>query len=161
WTLEEKYMQVEIGNGKMRNTNISINISSVFQSKELWIVAVAGRGQDVVSDDVANGAPSQDIDDVEPNRVVGLEQAHVLASSLVSSLVVGHSVLLGQTLFGHVFSLEVEEHESAQEEGQPCAQAYHQRWVQLCFDAARLDASSTPLAQADGFGLWECSKALE
>ena len=36
-------------------------------------------------------------------------------------------------LLRHVLPLEVEEHEPPQEQGQPCAQAYHQRWVQrLC-----------------------------
>ena len=38
--------------------------------EELGIIAVAGSGQDVVSDDVADGTPSEDVDDVEANWVV-------------------------------------------------------------------------------------------
>ena len=47
-------------------------------AEELGVIAVAGGGKDVVSHDVADGAPSQDINDVETNRVVGFEEAYVL-----------------------------------------------------------------------------------
>lgn len=100
--------------------------------KELGIIAVAGSGQDVVSNDVADGTPSEDVDDVEANRVVGFEEADVLLGPRVTGLEVREAVLL-RHLLRHVLPLEVEEHEPPQEEGQPCAQAYHQRWVQrLC-----------------------------
>lgn len=79
--------------------------------EEVGVVAVARCGQDVVSHNVTNGTPSEDVDDVEANRVVGFEEADVLFGPGVSRLEVGHAILLRQTLFGHVFPLEAEEHE--------------------------------------------------
>ena len=64
-------------------------------AKELGIIAVAAGSQDIVSNDMTYGTPSQDVDDVESNRIVRLQEAHVLFSSRVPGLEVGQPVLLG------------------------------------------------------------------
>lgn len=94
-------------------------------AKELGIIAVAGGGQDVIGDDVADGAPSEDVDDVEADGVIRFQEADILLRSDVAGLKVRHSVLLRKSLFGHVLPLKVEEHEPAQEERQSRAKAYH------------------------------------
>lgn len=78
--------------------------------EELGIVAIARGSKNVVSDDVSNGAPGKNVDDVEPNRVVGLEKADILLGPGVSGLVVCLAILL-RHLLGYILSLEVEEHE--------------------------------------------------
>lgn len=117
-------------------------------SKEAGVVAIAGGGKNIVGDDVADGAPGEDIDDVESHGVVGFEEADVFLGADVAGFEVGNAVLL-RHLLRHVFPLEVEEHEPAQEQGQPSAQADHHRRVQL-----RLDAQGLPGAQgaAEGGG---------
>lgn len=112
-------------------------------AKELGIIAVAGGGQDVVGDDVADGAPSEDVDDVEADGVIRFQEADILLSSDVTGLEVRHSVLLRKSLLGHVLPLEVEEDEPAQEERQPRAKAYHHRRVQLRSNRARSLLSNT------------------
>ncbi|MED6109431.1 hypothetical protein PIB30_033510 [Stylosanthes scabra] len=104
--------------------------------KETGVVAVAGGGQDVVSNDVAKGTPSQYINKVESHGIVGFEDANILLCTRVTSLEVCDPVLLRQPLLRHVLPLEVEEHEPPQEQRQPCAQAYHQRWAQLSSHAS-------------------------
>lgn len=131
--------------------------------KELGIIAVAGSGQDVVSNDVANGTPSEDVDDVEANWVVGFEEANVLLGPSVAGLEVREAVLL-RHLLRHVLPLEVEEDEPPQEEGEPCAEAYHQRWVErLCLHNAPFGGGGSERAQL-GCGqlqLGEGPEALE
>lgn len=99
--------------------------------EELGIVAIAWRGQDVVSHDVTNGSPGQNVHDIEPNWVVRFEEADVLLGPYIPCLEMALPVLLGQPLFADVLPLEVEEYEPPQKQGHPCAQAYHQRRVQL------------------------------
>ncbi len=86
------------------------------KSEEVGIIAVAGGGEDVVSDDVADGSPGENVNDVETDGVVGFEEADVLLSPRIAGLEVGQSVLLGD-LLGHVLPLEIEEDEAAEEEG--------------------------------------------
>lgn len=131
------------------NINASMHrymIRSIW-SKEIGIVAVAGGGQDVVGDDVAQRPPREHVDDVEPDRVVGLEQAGVLLRPLVAGLEVRYPVLLRQPLLRHVLALEAEEDEAAEEERQPRAEANHQRRAQL-----RPDRRSRPADGLDGDG---------
>lgn len=104
--------------------------------KELGIIAIARGSQDIVSHNVTNRTPSQNIHNVEPNRVIGLEEAHILLSPSVPSLEMCHPVLLRQPLLGHILSLEVEEHKPPKEERETGAQADDQRWVQLSFHNA-------------------------
>lgn len=114
---------------------------------------------------MANGTPRQNIHNVEPNRVVGLEKAHVLLCPRIPCFKVRLSILR-RHLFGHVFSLEVEEHEPAQKQGQPCAQTDHYGCTQLSFNPAvelllggNRAAESSPV---EGIcGLVEGSEALE
>lgn len=105
-------------------------------TKELGIIAVAGGGQDVVSDNMANGTPSKNINNVKANWVVGFEEANIFLGTNITGFKVGDSILLGQALFGHVLSLEVEEDEPAQEQGEASAEADDKWCVQLSFNAA-------------------------
>lgn len=66
--------------------------------------------------------PRKNIDDVESDRVVGFEKADVFLGTFIAGLEVGEPVLL-RHLFGHVFPLEGEEHEPAQEKREAGAQA--------------------------------------
>jgi hypothetical protein len=100
------------------------------RSEEVGVVSVAGGGEDVVRDDVAERAPCEDVDEVEADGVVGLEQPGVLLGAHVAGLEVRLAVLL-RHLFCHVLPLEVEEDEAAQEERHTRAEADHQRRVQL------------------------------
>ncbi|XBH70683.1 hypothetical protein VPH35_098293 [Triticum aestivum] len=98
-------------------------------AEEGWVVSVAGGGEDVVGDDVADGAPGEDVDEVEADGVVGLEDARELLGALVAGLEVGLAVLLGD-LLRHVLPLEVEEDEAAHHQRQPRAEADHHRRLQ-------------------------------
>jgi len=57
---------------------------------------------------VAERAPGEEVDEVEPDGVVGLEQGGELLGALVAGLEVRLAVLLGH-LLRHVLPLEVEE----------------------------------------------------
>lgn len=83
---------------------------------------------------MTNRSPSQYINDVEPNWIIRFEEAHVLLGTRVPCFEMGHPVLLGQALFGHVLSLEVEENESAKKQREASAQADDQGGVEFCFD---------------------------
>ncbi|GAB2265977.1 hypothetical protein Dimus_001008 [Dionaea muscipula] len=108
-----------------------LRFDGIHSTKEFGVVAVAGGGQDVVSDNVPDGTPREDVYDVEADGVVRLEEADVLLGPGVAGLEVGQPVLLRQPLLRHVLPLEVEEYEPPQEQRQPRAQADHHRRVQL------------------------------
>lgn len=98
--------------------------------KECRVIAIASGGQDVVSNNMTNGTPSQDINYVESNRVIGFEETDILLGTCVTSLEVCEPVLL-RHLLCHVLPLEVEEHKSPQEEGEASAEAYHKGRVEF------------------------------
>lgn len=95
---------------------------------------------------MAHRPPHEHVDEVEPDRVVGLEQALELLCPLVAGLEVRYPVLL-RHLLRHVLALEPEEDEAAQEQRQPRAEADHQRRAQL-----RPDRRSRPPDRLDGDG---------
>lgn len=95
---------------------------------------------------MSDGSPHEHVHDVEPDRVIGLEQACVLLRPRVAGLEVRHAVLLWQ-LLRHILALKVEEDEPAKEEGEAGAEADDQGWVQLRTDRARFAGGS---AGSDG-----------
>ncbi|CAL5392337.1 unnamed protein product [Camellia sinensis] len=144
------------------NNNPNSNSNS---SKELGIISIARGSKYIVSNDVSNGTPSQDIDDVEPNWVVGFEETHILFGSRITSFEMGHTVLFGN-LFGHILSLEIEEHEPAQKQGQTSAETDDQRCVQFGFNGAAGSFFGCEFDGGYGFGEGEWgfgggSEALE
>lgn len=82
-------------------------------AKEVGIITIAGGGQDIVSNNVTNGTPSENINNVKPHRIIRLENSYKLLSPDISSFEVRLSVLLRQALLGHILSLEVEKDEPA------------------------------------------------
>jgi len=126
------------------------------------IIAIASSGQDVVGDDVADGTPSKNINNVETNWVIWFQKADIFLGTLISGLEMSHSVLL-RHLLRHVFSLEIEEDESTQEEGESSAEADHQKWAQLCFhNQAATAAGDDGLGSGEpGGGGKGGSKAIE
>ncbi|GAB2302696.1 hypothetical protein Dimus_036693 [Dionaea muscipula] len=120
-----------------------LRFDGIHSTKEFGVVAVAGGGQDVVSDNVPDGTPREDVYDVEADGVVRLEEADVLLGPGVAGLEVGQPVLLRQPLLRHVLPLEVEEYEPPQEQRQPRAQADHHRRVQLRPDCSLLHLLSS------------------
>lgn len=102
-------------NYNTREKHNMVDLNGMKSFKELGIIAIARSGQDVVSHYVTNGAPGQNIYNVEANRVIRFEEAHILLGSGVSCLKMGYSILLRQALLGHILSLEVEEHKPPQE----------------------------------------------
>ena len=83
---------------------------------------------------MANRSPSKNIYNIESDGIVGLEQAGDFLGAGISGLEVRLPVLRRQ-LLGHVLSLEIEEDEAAEEEGETRAEADHDRSVELRFDA--------------------------
>jgi len=96
------------------------------------VIAIAGCGQDVVGNNMANGSPSKNINNVETNWIIWFQEANIFLGTLISCLKVSQTILL-RHLFCHVLPLEVKEHKPSQKEWYPCAQAYDQWWVKLCF----------------------------
>jgi hypothetical protein len=122
--------QTLIGYMTSTRTRLSVEYIPDDRSEEVGVVSVAGGGEDVVGDDVAERAPGEDVDEVEAHGVVGLEQGRELLGALVAGVEVRLAVLRGH-LLRHVLPLEVEEDEAAQEERHARAQADHQRRAQL------------------------------
>lgn len=129
--------------------------------EEAGVIAIARSSKDVVSNDVANGAPCKDVDDVEPDGVVGLEESDVLLGPDVAGVEVGLPVL-ARHLLGQVLPLESEEDEPAQEEGEAGAQADHQRRVELRPDgAAAANRQGSLAGEGEAGGEAEGAEALE
>lgn len=115
---------------------------------------------------MAQRPPREHVDDVEPDRIVGLEQAGELLGPLVAGLEVRYPVLLRQPLLRHVLALEAEEDEAAEEERQPRAEADHQRRAQLRPDrrsrlADGLDGDGPALGTPEGVDGLEGAEAGE
>ncbi|MFS7895450.1 hypothetical protein Hanom_Chr00s002869g01706431 [Helianthus anomalus] len=100
------------------NNNTSINhktgnpnhITKQAKLKKVRIISIARSSQNIVSHNMSNGSPSKHINNIEPNRIIRLQQANILLSPFISSLKMSHTILLRQPLFSHILSLEVEEH---------------------------------------------------
>ena len=146
-----------------QETQLEQHDDEIKSAKECRVIAIASGGQDVVSNNMANGAPSQDINNVESNRVIGFEEADILLGTCITSLKVCEAVLL-RHLLCHVLPLEVEEHKPSQEEGEASAEAYHKGWVEF---SSNTTLWNNPFGGGAHFGWWgfgepcEGSKTLE